>query len=468
MSLGSPEQALELYTEALELMHGGIKEATLLEAAAEAALRAADGQGRAREFARAAMSIFEDLGDHDGAGRAACLITRSLASERKNSEALEFAVPIYEAFGDDVSKAVRARLATLIANGYGHGLDPHKSLVWSEIGLSIAEELGDTSTFAAALGARAATLFGLGRPREAIMLARGMKALAADAGDYREEASATMGIGLFYLPDDPRASIAASFESAEICRRYGLRGIERNNLLNAAEVGVTLGTWSESRRILLDVSSRGAGDQANWVDMLLAMIDAMSGDLASAEERLRPTFREGTNELEFLSGATTELHALAVVKLASGDLAEARRLAAKSIEIDPTGINAAVAIHVLGRATLWQRDVSGAKDALAAGRKVRGRWTEAVLATIEAGISALEGDIESASKQYNVAFESWRALDCTLPLALAELDCAVLFGATSPDPEATREAKEIFEQLGAGPFLTRLEEAVAETPPERG
>lgn len=399
-------------------------------------------------------------GDGDGIGRAACLIARSLSSERKNSDALAIAVPVFEAFDDDVSKEVRASLATIIAGCYSHGLDLSKSLEWSEISLSIAEELGDASRFAAALGTRSGALFGLGRPREAIMLARGMKALAADAGDLKEEAVATMGIGLFFLPDDPRASVAASFESAEICRRAGLRRIERNNLLNAAEVGVTLGTWSETRRILADVSSRDVGEQASWFEMLLAMMDAMSGDVASAEERLLP-LRIGLEDLEFVSGATTEMHALAVVKLASGDLAEAQRFAAKSIEIDPTGINAAVAVHVLGRATLWQRDVDAARAAYASGLKVRGRWIEAVLDTIGAGISALEGDVEVAAKQYSAAFESWRVLDCTLPLALAELDCVLLLGPVHSDANALTEAREIFEELGARPFLQRLEGAIA-------
>jgi hypothetical protein len=267
-----------------------------------------------------------------------------------------------------------------------------------------------------------------------------------------------MGIGLFYLPDDPRASVAASIESAELCRRIGLRGMERSNLLNAAEVGVTTGNWSETRRILADISAVGAGDQVNWFEMLQGMIDAMCGDFESAEHRVVP-IDESDDNLEFVSGSTTVLHGMAVVKLAAGDLAEAQRLAAKSVELDPSGINAAVAIHVLGRATLWQRDIASARSALDSGRKLRGRWIEAVNDTISAGISALEGDVEAAAKQYNQAFESWRVLDCSLPLALAELDCAVLLGSSYGDPSASREAREIFEELGARAFLTRLERA---------
>ncbi len=457
-SLGSPEQALDLYTEALELVREPAERATLLEAASEAAMHAVRFD-RGREYAFAAIAIFEEIGDHDGAGRAACWVARSYTAERRNLECSEFAISAYEALDESVGLSVRAALATVIANSFGQGLDMSKALWWSEIALAYAEELGDASRFVGALGSRAGALFGLGRHREAIMLALGMKALAADAGDFREEAGATMGLGLFYLPDDPRAALSAAYESAEICRRNGLRGLERTNLLNAAEVGIDLGTWSESRRILEEVSTEGSGELESWLQSLLAMLDAMSGDVARADERL-PTPSLDIRDLEFVSGATTVLHAAAIVRLAAGDLVEAQGLATTSIEIDPSGINVAFALHVLGHAALWQRDLAAARAALAAGPMVRGRFIEAVRQTIKAGICAIEGEQESAAKEYNVAFESWRVLDCTLPLALAELDSAVLLDLAHRGDADVAEAREIFEQLRARPFLQRLDAAL--------
>jgi hypothetical protein len=51
-------------------------------------------------------------------------------------------------------------------------------------------------------------------------------------------------------------------------------------------------------------------------------------------------------------------------------------------------------------------------------------------------------------------------LDCTLDLALCELDLVLLLGPDHPDVIVAKEAGDIFTQLGAKPFLERLNLAV--------
>ena len=86
----------------------------------------------------------------------------------------------------------------------------------------------------------------------------------------------------------------------------------------------------------------------------------------------------------------------------------------------------------------------------------RGRWMAAARLTAEAGLAALEGRVEEAAEAYRGAIEAWRALDCTLDLALCELDLVLLLGPDHPDATAAKEARDIFTQLGAKPFLERL------------
>jgi tetratricopeptide (TPR) repeat protein len=294
------------------------------------------------------------------------------------------------------------------------------------------------------------------------MLARGMVVLSTEAGALREQSMALMGLGLYALPEDPRESVRASMESAEVARRGGLRMMETTNLLNAAETMITMGEWAESRRILGELTALDAAG-SSWGEQLWAMLEAMAGDTTSASARIAAIEASEGPPSEFVAGQTTLLHASAMVDLASGNLAEAKRKASLAVELDPVGINAPVAVHLLGRASLWLGDLAAAKEALAAGEALLGRWITAVNRTFAAGIAALEGRTDDAADRYAAAFDLWRALDDTLSLALAELDCLVLLGPNHPVAVAGKEARDVFAQLGALPFLERLETALTAT-----
>jgi len=92
-------------------------------------------------------------------------------------------------------------------------------------------------------------------------------------------------------------------------------------------------------------------------------------------------------------------------------------------------------------------------------RPFRGRWMTAERLTMEAGLAALEGRVQEAAETYRRAVEAWRALDCTLDLALCELDRVLLLGPDHPDATMAKEARDIFTELGAKPFLERLNHA---------
>jgi class 3 adenylate cyclase/tetratricopeptide (TPR) repeat protein len=458
LSLGSPEQSLDLYEQALSVTPAGPAHAALLESAAQGASRG-NAIERARGILEGAIREYEALDDTAGALRATADLADALAMQRHYAESIELATRTFESLPEDADPAVRIHLANICAGCLSQG-DAVQSLVWGEIALGAAEREGDTAGFARALGARSLALFNLGRTREATMLARGMVVLAGDAGALREQSIALMGLGLYALPEDPRESIRASMESAEVARRGGLRPLENTNLLNAAETSVTLGEWAEARRILSELTTLRATDEA-WVNQLWAMLEAMSGDAASARARMAALDDAGAEQAGFVAGQTTLLHSSAMVHLASGDLLEAQRLAAIAIELDPLGINAPTAVHLCGRASLWLGDVEGARRALESGQALLGRWISAVNATFEAGIAALEGRTEEAGNAYTAAFDRWRAIDDTLSLALSELDCVLLLGADHRVAVAGKEARDIFTQLGAQPFLERLAAAPA-------
>ncbi|HEV3212279.1 MAG TPA: adenylate/guanylate cyclase domain-containing protein [Acidimicrobiales bacterium] len=456
-TLGSPEEALDLFDQALAVTPPGSEHAALLRLAGDAAADSNDGV-RSEALLGDAIAEYEGAGDRDGVRRASARLADVLGQQRRYTEAIELAQPVLDALDDDEVE-VRLQLANTIAMCLSQGKDPATSLEWAEIALTLAERQGDVAALARALGTRSLALFNLGRHREAVMLGRGMVALASDAGALREQGVALMGLGLYALPDDPRESIRASLESAEVARRGGHRQMENTNLLNAAETAITLGDWAAARHLLEELTTRGHRDTV-WTEQLRAMLEAMTGETQTAIDRLAAL--AGTSDTsEFVAGQTTDLHASAVVHLAAGDLEGAQRLAAESVALDPLGINAPVSVHVQGRAALWRRDLEGAQQALAAGQALRGRWMSAVNETLAAGIAALEGRLEEAAERYAAALEVWRALDDTLSLALCDLDMVLLLGDANPSTVAGKEAEDVFTQLGAVPFLDRLTAAKA-------
>ena len=455
LSLGSPEQAIDLYDQALSVTPDGPAHAALLAAAGEAAGYGSDAE-RACTLLEAAISEYTAGGDREGVLVATARLADVLGQLRSYAEALELARGAFDSLGDEEDRS-RLVFANVIAGILSQGADLQGSLEWAEIALSTAERLDDPTALARALGTRSLALFNLGRHKEAVMLARGMVALAIGAGALREQGTALMGLGLYALPDDPRESIRASMESAEVARRGGHRRMEHTNLLNAAETQITLGDWDDARGVLEEFASN-TPRETSWTDQLWAMLEAMTGAGEAAEARI-DAMRELAGETEFVAGRTTYLHASAVVHLANGELEAAQRTASASVALDPLGINAPVSVRVQGRAALWRRDVDGARQALASGQALRGRWMSAVNGTLEAGIAALEGRIDEAAERYAAALDVWRVLDDALSLALCELDLVVLLGAAHPAAVVGKEAEDIFTQLGASPFLERLEAA---------
>lgn len=93
----------------------------------------------------------------------------------------------------------------------------------------------------------------------------------------------------------------------------------------------------------------------------------------------------------------------------------------EAVSADPMGINSSGALAIQACACLWLRDAESARTALTGMKAFRGRPVAAARLTAEAGLAALEGRVDEAAEAYREAIEAWRALECTLDLALCEL-----------------------------------------------
>jgi class 3 adenylate cyclase/tetratricopeptide (TPR) repeat protein len=463
LSLGSPEQAAVFFTQALELTVDDRVRATLLQRASEAASRLQQTQQSA-EYLEQAIAIYESLDDVNAAGEAIAQLTHQLFFLDRAAEAVERGARAYELIGDG-DALVRARLAEAIATVLCHGSEVKQALEWCEVALGLAEELDDSVLLARAIGARSLALFTLGRHREAVMLGRGMAAIADEAGALFEQARSRTGLSLFMLPDDPRAMLVTAGEAVDLARRGGRRGVEITNLLNIAETSLYLGLWDETRTAIAELKQRDiVAWHKDWMFGLEAVLAAMSGDATHAEELLafgnQEMEQEGQPVRAQLSSETTRLSSVALTALATNDLISAYRHASRAIELDPMGINSTAALGIAARAALWLGQIDDLRDLLGSMRRLRGRASAAMRRTTEAGLAALEGRVDESADLYRDAFDQWRNVDSVLDLALSELDLVLVLGANHPSATVAKEARDIFVQIGATTMLDRLDKVI--------
>jgi tetratricopeptide (TPR) repeat protein len=132
------------------------------------------------------------------------------------------------------------------------------------------------------------------------------------------------------------------------------------------------------------------------------------------------------------------------------------------IEISP--LNAQYALPRLGQVAVMAGDATTARHALQqiAELGVRGRAVSADVLAINAGISALDGDIQVAQAGYRSAIAAWRDLGLQFDEALTILAAATYLDPADPEVAGWVDAaRAIFTKVGARPLLDLLERTVA-------
>ena len=153
------------------------------------------------------------------------------------------------------------------------------------------------------------------------------------------------------------------------------------------------------------------------------------------------------------------------IAMAAGRLAEAREqalLAARaSAEYAPS------MIAMAARAAIWPGDAAGARGDLEALGETgtHGPAVELRRKTIQAGLAALDGRPHEALMLYREVLRGCGDLRLAWDEALTAIDMAMLLDPAEPAvQEAADAARGILSDLGARPYLARLEAALARVP----
>lgn len=270
-------------------------------------------------------------------------------------------------------------------------------------------------------------------------------------------------VTLFYMDRDPVRAMALNRPLIEYQRRAGNRWALLLAAGNGAEIAVDTGDWAWAERTMRDLLEM---DLTTWDR-------AMTLHLSAIQWLLRGRDATGMMaEADALTADATDLDfpldTRAWAAFLSGDLRAAILIWREFARISP--LNAPMALVKAARAGLWSRDAEAVEEDLArlAPLRVGRRSIDAHGRAIEAGRAALLGDATVARAAYRAALAEWRDLRLPFPEALACLDLVLLLGPDDADaPAATERAREVFTELGAEPFLAKLDEAMAQAPGDR-
>jgi len=323
----------------------------------------------------------------------------------------------------------------------------------------VAERTNDPNLLSLALLSKGSTLAALGRLHEGIALITAGLQVARD-NSITEFVLVGLTLRGFHLGEIDNAAAMASYrEGLELARRTGHRGLTLQFINNIGYSGFIVGEWDEA---LAEMDEVLAGDvelsSRIWILSNELIIRAARGEAIDGK----------LDELDSLVAEHGDprlrvpvLDPKATFAQARGDNEAARRHWLQIAELWSTQVPASV--YQAARLALWDRDVDALRTDLAAidASGFHGPVVEARRETIQAGIAALEGHVAQATSLYGKALSSWRRLKVTWEEALTGLDMARVLDKSIPEVKAVAASTaQIFERLGAAPYLAMLNEAM--------
>jgi hypothetical protein len=291
-----------------------------------------------------------------------------------------------------------------------------------------------------------------GRPREALILMRGIVPFCDEHGFLNARMRCAMNLSSFGSVDDPGRAMADAVSGLAIARRRRMAGWAGALAGNWAEGAFQMGGWDGILALAAELDGEGLlpVDESANIFMGVYLVRAYRGGIGEATVVLDRVMGAQMDDVQLARGYHD---AFAHLRFAAGDHEGMRQHAAKllgGLAMFPYDTIPAA------RASLWLRDAAGMRDALGEPGASVGRATDLRFDAIRAGLAALEGRTDDARTAYLAAESGLRELGIRFELGLALLEHAVFLAGDASAGGAAREARDIFEELGATTLLARL------------
>ena len=463
-ALGSHEQAITFYEQALDVTTDAADRAELLERAFESSFEALDTQ-RDFRLADAALAARRELGERpaiaSAIARLAGAIHWSLADP---SRALELVLAAWEEFSDLAETPEGVRLMSAIARALGTLDRPAEALPWNERVVRAAERLDLMEDLCGALIGRGTLLLTLDRPREGMVLLRGGHAMALAHGYRSRDMTARTLLTFFNQWDDAAEGLRLAREGFDIARQIGSQGYGWSMVGNSVVLAIRVGEWDWAAAVLdqwIPVATSGVETPSQISEFYVdrAILTSLRGGDPQTDLELATASRAGITDPQYES---YDAWARAWAAFSAGRFGDALREGLHAAE--RTSYFYPLAVPLAARAALWAGDVEGARAALDGleATMFRGVALGHDKSAIRAGILALEGRPAEAMALYRETLRGWQGLKLAWDEALTVIDMVAFLGPEEAEVRAAADgARQTLARLGAQPYLERLEAALA-------
>jgi tetratricopeptide (TPR) repeat protein len=304
----------------------------------------------------------------------------------------------------------------------------------------------------------------IGRAREGLALIKAGGELAESIGLAEAALRARInrsGIEGFM---DPGASLESLRQGLMMADQLGMRSNANMLLANACGDAMRTGAWQWA----LDELRRRMSDELELTDRAALLVPALRMVALRGEEApaliadARATLEDVVDHQSIAELGDAE----AWLDFAKGRFAEARQTWRRSASL--FALSAPFYLAGAARAALWGRDLEAAREDLDALDRtgVHGTAIDTERTVFRAGVTALSGRPDEALTEFRSALRSWQDLRLPWDEALTGLTMALTLDPTLPDVrDATASARRVFVELGAAPFLAKLDQAAGRSEP---
>jgi predicted ATPase/class 3 adenylate cyclase len=455
-SLGASEEAQRYFEQGAGLADEPLEQAELLGRAGEMAGHAGKPEA-ARNLLERSIAIYEAEGLTHSAARIAGRFAQMLAFTAHRDEALDRMERAFEVISTDDPDEDLAMLAAQLSRAYWFNGDLERAAERAELALDIAEAQGLAKALAIALRAKVAVLVSRRHFEESLALLKHALEIALEH-DLAEEISTCY----FLLSDrcfrTDRYVDALGYldESLTFDQKVGNRRFEWATLSERCYPLLMLGRWDE----VLAIRDEFTEEQFNSGGVILSLLQAgveiycRRGQLGDARRLLSQFDRlEDSSDLQ---DRGTYLAVVATLRRAEGRLEDALEAGAATISTAET----------LGAAFQGVKHgvVDALESALALGDTARADELFAFVDDLSPGqrppyldahARRLRARQAGDAKRLAAAAARFRDLSIPFWLGVTLVEQADALGDGAEAARLRTEARELFERLGAAPWIER-------------
>ena len=462
-ALAASAEAHRYYRRAAELAVEPHDQASLLDRAGQAALRA-NAPIEARELLERAHALFAA----DDAQSAALVSVRLGELDWLEGHSSQAAARLEAALDGLAGREPDADVAS-VAGQLGRFLvlngDPERALPYVEQALSLAEALDVPEVLSQSLNTKATFAATAGRTNEARILLQGALEVALEHDLHPAALRAYNNLAwVLEMQDRPREVLVVCDRGVEHARRIGDRSLEENFVGGSLYTRYLLGDWDDAQAQAATLAETAATYQTQLLTLDLIAIHAARGELAEARTSWEQLTEEPDDPQAIVVVRVNEAIVLRAEGSARGALASAETAFACREQVGISSMHIKRAVEELLESALAAGDRAKAEEILAILDALRPGELTPLYRGLRGRFRGRLAEGPAAAAHFREAEQAYEALGAPFHLAVTQLEHAESLETRGPSDEAEAlrgSARAVFARVGATPWLDRADRAPA-------